>query len=101
MLASKTDPIKFLLSKPTLICSPAKWLLQLPEFDIACTPPREIKGQAVADLLAAFPGDDTTTMHEDILGEFREIFFVKKEVWLLYFDGSSTPNNSTEGAGWL
>lgn len=99
MLVSKADPLKFLLSKPSLIERPAKWLLQMSEFDIACVLPREFKGQAVSDLLAAFPGEDTTKLHEDVPGEFPEILVIKEETWLLYFDGSPTPRNDTEGAG--
>ncbi|XP_026398852.1 uncharacterized protein LOC113294688 [Papaver somniferum] len=96
---SRVDPIKFLLSKPALIGRPAKWLLQTSEFDITCDPPRSIKGQVVADLLAVFPGEGTTTLHEDLPGEFPEISFIEKEARLLYFDGSATPRNNTGGAG--
>ncbi|XP_026410723.1 uncharacterized protein LOC113305947 [Papaver somniferum] len=69
------------------------------EFDIACVPPRAIKGQVVADLLAAFPGEDTTTLHEDVPSEFPEILVIKEETWILYFDGSATPRNDNGGAG--
>lgn len=62
-------------------------MLQTSVFDITCAPPRAIKGQAVADLLAAFPGEGTTAQHEDLPGEFPEIFFIKNEAWILYFDG--------------
>ncbi|XP_026399787.1 uncharacterized protein LOC113295675 [Papaver somniferum] len=55
--------------------------------------------QAVADLLAAFPGEGTTALHEDLPGEFPEISFIEKEAWLLYFYGSSTPSNNIVGAG--
>ncbi|XP_026417252.1 uncharacterized protein LOC113312730 [Papaver somniferum] len=68
------------------------------ELDITCTLTRSIKGQAVADLLAAFPGEGTTALHEDLPVEFPEISFVKEEAWLLYFDGSATPSSNT-GAG--
>ncbi|XP_026410928.1 uncharacterized protein LOC113306173 [Papaver somniferum] len=99
VLISRVDPIKFLLSKPALIGRPAKWLLQTSEFDITCAPPKAIKRQAVADLLAAFPGEGTTALHEDLPGEFPEISFIKEEVWLLYFEDSATPSNNTGGAG--
>ncbi|XP_026435185.1 uncharacterized protein LOC113332899 [Papaver somniferum] len=99
VLVAKADPIKFLLSKPALIGRPTKWLLQMSEFDIACVPPKEIKGQAVADLLAAFPGEDITMLHEEVPGEFPEISIIQEEMWLLYFDGSATPSIDTGGAG--
>ncbi|XP_026433560.1 uncharacterized protein LOC113330999 [Papaver somniferum] len=98
-MISKSDPVKFLLSKPALIGRPAKWLLQLSELDITCASTRAIKGQAVSDLLATLPGEGTTALQEDLLGEFPEISLVKEEAWLLLFDGSSTPSNNTGGEG--
>ncbi|XP_026413043.1 uncharacterized protein LOC113308775 [Papaver somniferum] len=98
VLVDKADPIKFLLSKPALIGRPAKWLLQMSEFDIACVPLKSIKGQVVAYLLAAFPGEDITMLHEEVPGEFPEISIIQEETWLLYFDGSATPSNDTGGA---
>ncbi|XP_026458865.1 uncharacterized protein LOC113359453 [Papaver somniferum] len=53
----------------------------------------------MADLLAAFPEEGTTALHEDLPMEFPEISFIKEEAWLLYFDGSATPSNNTGGAG--
>ncbi|XP_026451457.1 uncharacterized protein LOC113351736 [Papaver somniferum] len=99
VLISRVEPIIFLLLKPALIGRPTKWLLQMSEFDITCTPPRAIKGKSVADLLAAFPGEGTTALHEDLPEEFLEISFIEKEAWLLYFDGFETPSNNTGGAG--
>ncbi|XP_026459099.1 uncharacterized protein LOC113359724 [Papaver somniferum] len=99
VLVSKADLIKFLLSKPALIGRIAKWLLQMSEFDIVCVSPKAIKGQAVADLLAAFPREDSTTLQDDVPSEFPEISIVKEETWLLYFDGSATPSNNIGGEG--
>ncbi|XP_026419870.1 uncharacterized protein LOC113315835 [Papaver somniferum] len=99
VLVSKANPIKFLLSKPSLIGRPAKWMLQMSDFDIVCVSPKAIKVQAVADLLAAFPGEDSTTLQDDVPGEFPEISVVKEEMCLLYFDGSATPSNDIGGAG--
>ncbi|XP_026396012.1 uncharacterized protein LOC113290646 [Papaver somniferum] len=65
---------------------------------ITCAPPKTIKWKAVADLLAAFPGEGTTALHEDLPGEFPEISFIKEEAWILYFDGSATLSNNTGGA---
>ncbi|XP_026396927.1 uncharacterized protein LOC113291631 [Papaver somniferum] len=101
VLVAKDDPIKFLLSKPALIGRPTKWLLQMSELDIACVLPKAIKGQAVADLLVAFPREDTTLLHEEVPGEFSEISVIQEEIWLLYFDGSATPSNDTGGAGFV
>ncbi|XP_026458952.1 uncharacterized protein LOC113359554 [Papaver somniferum] len=99
VLISKFDPAKFLLSKPVLMGRSAKWILQMSELDITCTSPRAIKGQAVADLLAAFPGEGTTALREDLPGEVPDISVIEEEAWMLYFDGSATPSNNTVGAG--
>ncbi|XP_026419590.1 uncharacterized protein LOC113315537 [Papaver somniferum] len=99
VLMSKSDPAKFLLSKTLLMGRTAKWLLQISELYITCASPRAIKGKAVADLLAAFPGEGTTGLHEDLPGEFPDISVVEEEVWLLYFDGFATPSSNTGGAG--
>ncbi|XP_026451872.1 uncharacterized protein LOC113352242 [Papaver somniferum] len=69
------------------------------ELGITCTLPRAIKGHAVAGLLASFPGEGTTALHEDLPGEFPDISVVEEEAWMLYFDGSATPRNDTGGAG--
>ncbi|XP_026378389.1 uncharacterized protein LOC113272806 [Papaver somniferum] len=98
VLISKFDPAKFLLSKPVLMGRPAKCLLQMSELDITCASPRDIKGQSVAYLLVAFPGEGTTALHEDLPGEFPKISVVEGEAWLLYFNGSVTPSNKTVGA---
>ncbi|XP_026398944.1 uncharacterized protein LOC113294779 [Papaver somniferum] len=98
ILVAKDDPVKLLLSKLALIGRPAKWLLQMSEFDIACVSRKTIKGQAVADLLAAFPVEDIPMLHEDVSGELPEISVIKEETWLLYFDGSATLSNDTGGA---
>ena len=55
MVVTKSDPINFLLSKPTLLGRIVKWLLLLGEFDIAVVQPNVIKSQALLDLLAHFP----------------------------------------------
>ncbi|XP_026419574.1 uncharacterized protein LOC113315521 [Papaver somniferum] len=68
VLVAKADSKKFLLLKPALIGRMAKWLLQMSEFDIACVPPKAFKGKAVADLLASFPGEDITMLHEEVPG---------------------------------
>ncbi|XP_026447380.1 uncharacterized protein LOC113347904 [Papaver somniferum] len=99
VLISKSDHAKFLLSKPVLMGKSAKWILQMSELDITCVSPRAIKGQAVADLLAAFPGEGTTALREDLPGEFPDISVVEEEAWILYFDGSAAPSNNTGGAG--
>ncbi|XP_026420190.1 uncharacterized protein LOC113316187 [Papaver somniferum] len=95
ILISKSDPAKFLLLKLVLMGRSAKWLLQMS----ACASPRAINGQAIAYLLAVFPGEGTTALREDLPGEFQDISVVEEEAWLLYFDGSATPSNNAGGEG--
>ena len=57
-LMTRCDPLRYLLSKPTLSGRMARWLLLLAEFDIVCLTPKAIKSQALADLLAQFPNGE-------------------------------------------
>ncbi|XP_021817086.1 uncharacterized protein LOC110759338 [Prunus avium] len=98
-LMVKSNPVRYLLRRPVLSGCLARWLLQLSEFDITCTTPRAIKGQAVIDMLALFPEEEGPILSEEVLGELLETVAVvtEEEPWTLYFDGSSTSNGG--GAG--
>ncbi|CAL9019486.1 unnamed protein product [Prunus brigantina] len=91
-LIVKSDPVRYLLTRPVLSGRLARWLLQLSEFDITCTTPKAIKGQAVIDMLALFPEIEESTISTEVLGELPEMAAVitEAEQWTLYFDGSST-----------
>ncbi|XP_008231232.1 PREDICTED: uncharacterized protein LOC103330426 [Prunus mume] len=68
-------------------------------FDITCTTPKAIKGQAMIDMLALFPEVEESTISKEVLGELPEIVDVvtEAEPWTLYFNGSSTSKGG--GAG--
>ncbi|KAI5337975.1 hypothetical protein L3X38_017246 [Prunus dulcis] len=98
-LVVKSDPVRYLLTRPVLSGRLARWLLQLSEFDIVCTTPKAIRGQAVIDMLALFPEVEESTLSKEVLGELPEVVatVVEEAPWTLYFDGSSTTNGG--GAG--
>ena len=68
----------------------AKWALILTQFSIKYVPQKAIKGQALADFLAAYPVPDDSPLLCELPGE--EILFMENEMpfWKLYFDGASS-----------
>nr|XP_011465143.1 PREDICTED: uncharacterized protein LOC101299390 [Fragaria vesca subsp. vesca] len=92
-LISKADPLRYLMSKPVLSGRLAKWSLLLSEFDIKFVSQKAIKGQALADFLAAHPVPDHIELPEDLPDE--EVFSTEASTWQLYFDGAAR----TRGAG--
>ncbi|KAK9943690.1 hypothetical protein M0R45_009291 [Rubus argutus] len=98
-LMVKTDLVRYLLTKPVLSGCLARWLLQLSEFDITCVTPRAIKGQALIDMLALFPEEETSILSREVPGELPEhsTMVAYENLWTLHFDGSSTTTGG--GAG--
>uniref|UniRef100_A0A2N9I710 Uncharacterized protein n=1 Tax=Fagus sylvatica TaxID=28930 RepID=A0A2N9I710_FAGSY len=58
-----------------------------------------LQRQAIADLLAQFPGEDNSFITDEVPGEINEVFLagLADSVWTLRFDGSSTATSA--GAG--
>ncbi|XP_008232131.1 PREDICTED: uncharacterized protein LOC103331291 [Prunus mume] len=98
-LIVKSDRVRYLLTRPVLSGSLARWSLQLFEFDITCTTPKAIKGQAVIDMLAVFPEVEESMLSKEVPEELSEIVAIvtKEGPWTVYFDGSSTSKGG--GAG--
>ena len=96
---TKSHPIRSLLWRPVLSGKLAQWLLQLSEFEIILIAPTTIKGQAIADLLAWFPGEEGWDVADEVLRDLPEVSTVKaaEAKWILRFDGSSTATE--EGVG--
>jgi RNase H-like domain found in reverse transcriptase/Reverse transcriptase-like len=90
VLISKVDPLKYLMTRPMLTDRLAKWTIILTEFDITYTPQKAIKGQALADFLAAHPIQDDSPLKCDFSNE--EILHIEEgnPIWELYFDGASS-----------
>ena len=74
-----------------LSCRLAQWLLQLSQYEIVIETPTAIKSQAIADLLAQFPGEDSSSISDELPGEINEVFLadLADSTWTLRFDGSS------------
>ena len=66
MLISKADPLKYILSRHTLSGRLAKWAMLLAPFDIKFMPQKAVKGQAIADFLAAHPCLDNEELPDDL-----------------------------------
>ncbi|XP_062099924.1 uncharacterized protein LOC133805785 [Humulus lupulus] len=65
------------------------------KFEINFVPQKAIKGQALADFLAAHPIPDNMELHEDLPD--KEVFIIETSSWQLYFDGAA--KKCGEGAG--
>ncbi|KAI5347393.1 hypothetical protein L3X38_015272 [Prunus dulcis] len=78
-LISKADPLRYLMAKPVPFGRLAKWFLLL------SVSQRAIKGQALADFLAAHPVPDNMELPNDLPNE--EVFSTEISPWQLYFDG--------------
>ena len=50
--------------------------------------PRAVKSQAIADLLAQFPGEEEFPLGDEVPGEVAMAEEVKEQ-WVMKFDGSS------------
>ncbi|XP_058078573.1 uncharacterized protein LOC131226881 [Magnolia sinica] len=96
------DLLKYLFEKPVLMGRIAKWKLLLSKFDITYVTQKMIKGQALADHLAAHSLPDYQQLkvffpNEDILlikGEEER----KVGEWTLFFDGAANSKGSGVGA---
>uniref|UniRef100_A0A2N9GY06 Uncharacterized protein n=1 Tax=Fagus sylvatica TaxID=28930 RepID=A0A2N9GY06_FAGSY len=98
-LMTKSHPIRSLLQRPVLSGKLAQWLLQLSQYEIIAETPTAIKSQAIADLLAQFPGEDNSFISDEVPGEINEVFLagLANSVWTLKFDGSSTATSARAG----
>jgi hypothetical protein len=72
-LLTKSHPVRSLLHRPVLSGRLAQWLLQLSQYEITTETPTAIKSQAIADLLAQFPGEDSSSISHEVPGEIGEV----------------------------
>ncbi|KAI3871423.1 hypothetical protein MKX03_030766, partial [Papaver bracteatum] len=71
-VVAEANPIVYLTTKPIQSGKLAQWSMQLLEFDFTSIRPQGVRGQAIADLLAAFPRSDTSEIHTDLQGEIAQ-----------------------------
>ena len=73
--------------------------MQLSQYEIITKTPTVIKSQAIADLLAQFPGEDSSSISHEIPGGMGEALLADlvDSIWTLKSNGSFTSNSS--GAG--
>ena len=95
-LVARADPIRYVLSQPVLTGRLGKWAVLMMEFDITFVPQKAVKGQALADFLAAHPVPDNSPLITDLPDE--EVFTAELEApWGLYFDGASRTEADPDG----
>ena len=95
-LVARADPVRYVLSQPALMGRLGKWALIMMEFDITFVPQKAIKGQALAEFLAAHPIPDDSPLVTDLPDE--EVFNVNLDAsWELYFDGASRMDTNPDG----
>ncbi|CAL8993664.1 unnamed protein product [Prunus brigantina] len=85
-IIAKTDLIKYMLTRPIIRGRIGKWTMALAEFTFRYVPQQAVKGQALADFLAAHPCVEIEEM------DFLEVGTLSLFPWCLYFDGSRTSN---------
>ena len=68
------NPLRLLMTKPGSLNSRlAKWALLLSQYDMIFIPQKVIKGQALAEFLAAHPVPEYSKLYEDIPDEVFEL----------------------------
>jgi hypothetical protein len=75
----------------------AKWAMFLSQFDIMFMPQKAMKGQALANFLAAHPIPDDFPIDDDLPDEEVFMTTIGNSSWQMYFDGAC--RRSGEGAG--
>ena len=74
----------------------SQWLLQLSQYDLKMGTPKAVKSQAIADLLAQFPGEEEFLLDDEDLGEVAMVEEFREQ-WVMKFDVSSTTQSRGVG----
>ena len=89
-LISKINPLKILVTKAgSLNARLAKWAILLSQFDIVYISQKAVKGQALADFLAAHAFSSGDSLNDDLPDD--QVMYINQEQkeWQLYFNGAS------------
>ncbi|XP_050945477.1 uncharacterized protein LOC127150833 [Cucumis melo] len=87
-LVEKTDPVKYILSRPVISRHLAKLAIILQQYDIIYIPQKAVKGQTLVDFLADHPVPSNWKLCDDLPDE--EVLFVESmEPWFMFFDGAT------------
>lgn len=90
-LISNVNPLQYLMTRPTLSGRLARWSMILLQFEITYVPLRAVKGQAIADFLAAHPIPESSPLNDDLPDEqVLSVGEPAKAVWEMYFDGAAS-----------
>jgi ribonuclease HI len=87
-LVSRADPLRHILSKMTLSGRLSKWAMFLSKFHIVFVPQKAVKGQALANFLAAHPIPDDFPIDDDLPDEEVVTATMAQPTWHMYFDGA-------------
>ena len=68
----------------------------LSQYDIGLRIPKAIKSQAIANLLEQFPGEEESSLNEEIPSEVAVVDALRKK-WTMGFDGSATTTSNGVG----
>ncbi|XP_028058451.1 uncharacterized protein LOC114262295 [Camellia sinensis] len=88
-VVTRSDPVRYLLSKPTRTGRMARWLLAIVEYDITYVTLKVIKSQALADKLAQFLCGKHEPAEVPLPREVHVSVVAIMSYWDLKFDGAS------------
>lgn len=95
-LIARADPVRYVLNQPALMGRLGKWAVLMMEFDSTYVPQKAVKGQALANFLAAHPVPDDSPLVVELPDE--DVFATDIESpWELYFDGASRTESDPDG----
>jgi hypothetical protein len=83
----KSGPID-ILSKMMLSGRMDKWAMLISQFDIVFIPQKAMKGQALANFLAAHPIPNDFPINDDLPDEEVFATTIGNSSWQMYFDGA-------------